>query len=122
MIKEITLKTSGMTCNSCEGMISNALMKLEGISDVKANFSDETTKITYDETKVDLIKIRETIEGVGYGFENQNTVNKKSINRYNILNNFLILLHLRNKGGCRNNSGDFPGYLRTEYPEHIFIL
>lgn len=67
-MREITVKTTGMTCTSCERTINNALSKLDGIMEAKADYASETTRIKYDESKVDVGKIKETIEGVGYDF------------------------------------------------------
>lgn len=68
MVKEITLKTGGMSCPSCETTVSNALLKVEGILDVKSNYSGETTNVIYDESRVDTKTIIETVERAGYEF------------------------------------------------------
>lgn len=66
MIKEITLKTAGMSCPSCENTISNALLKVDGILEVKANYSEETSNVIYDESRVDVKTIIETVQRAGY--------------------------------------------------------
>lgn len=68
MVKQIVVKTGGMTCTSCEKTIANALMKVDGIMEAKPDYATETTKIKYDENKVDLDKIRDAIDGAGYDF------------------------------------------------------
>ncbi len=67
-MKEVTVITKGMTCASCERTISNALKKVDGIKDARADYATETTKITYDGSKVDMDKIKEAVESVGYDF------------------------------------------------------
>ncbi len=67
-MKEITIITMGMTCPSCERSISNALMNVEGVMEAKANYVSETTKIIYDDAKIDVLGLKKAIERVGYDF------------------------------------------------------
>ncbi len=67
-MKEVTIKTSGMTCTSCEKAIIRALLKVDGITEARADYVTETTKVKYDESKVDIAKMKEAVEGAGYDF------------------------------------------------------
>jgi len=57
-----------MTCALCERRISDALKKIEGISDARADYSSETVWITYDEKRIDITDIKDAIEKAGYKF------------------------------------------------------
>ena len=62
-----TIKVSGMTCNHCVANIENNLKKLDNIELVKGDLESQTIQITgYD---IDLVKVKQTVEDLGYGFE-----------------------------------------------------
>ncbi|NOU47136.1 MAG: heavy-metal-associated domain-containing protein [Bacteroidales bacterium] len=62
-----TIKVSGMTCNHCVANIENSLKKLDNIELVKGDLESQTIQITgYD---IDLVKVKQTVEDLGYGFE-----------------------------------------------------
>jgi copper chaperone CopZ len=63
-MKTITLKIKGMDCNSCAMLIKDSLLELKGIKDAEVKVGE--AKITFDETKVDEKKIKETIREDGY--------------------------------------------------------
>jgi P-type Cu+ transporter len=75
---EVTVKTSGMNCASCERAISDALMKVDGIKGASPDYASQTTKITYDEGKVGLEKIKGAIENAGYEFGGEVDTGRKS--------------------------------------------
>ncbi|PKM94276.1 MAG: heavy metal transporter [Firmicutes bacterium HGW-Firmicutes-1] len=60
------LKVEGMTCVSCEMRIQNSLKKIEGVTEVKANFSKSLVDITYDLNTTSLNDIIEVIEKLEY--------------------------------------------------------
>lgn len=87
-----------MTCPSCERRISDALMKVDGIIEARADYASETTRIIYDESRIDLIRIEETVEGAGYKFSSD--VKKEKIISWknsplmvNILLSFLLIIY-----------------------------
>jgi len=55
-----------MSCASCEMKIENKLRKLEGVTDVKAQFGSSSVNVTYNPDVVSLDKIFEAIENIGY--------------------------------------------------------
>ena len=59
----------GMTCTACSSGIERALHKIDGVQTAEVSLLGETLTIVYDETKVDKIKIWETVQGLGYGIE-----------------------------------------------------
>lgn len=67
--KKIVLSVSGMTCASCEHHIESEVVKLSGVSSVKASYADKSTVVTYDPQKVDEEKIIAAINETGYKVE-----------------------------------------------------
>jgi Cu+-exporting ATPase len=67
MIKQTTLKITGMTCATCAATVEKALLSVAGVSEVNVNFAAEKATIKYDPSvagEVDLIK---DVENAGYG-------------------------------------------------------
>ena len=64
--KKITLSVNGMTCASCEHHIESEVIKLSGVSSVKASYADKSTVVAYNPDKVDEAKIIAAINETGY--------------------------------------------------------
>jgi Cu2+-exporting ATPase len=64
-VKQVTLKIEGMTCPLCAPMIRTALKKLNGVVGVDVNYNEARAKISYQEGKVTLEQIIESIYGIG---------------------------------------------------------
>lgn len=62
---EINLNVEGMMCSGCENRVQNALKQIEGVTDVVANHTNKTVKVTTNGNVEEKI-IRETIEDIGY--------------------------------------------------------
>jgi copper chaperone CopZ len=67
--KKITLGVNGMTCASCEHHIESEVIKLSGVSSVKASYENKSTVIVYNPQKVDEAKIIAAINETGYTVE-----------------------------------------------------
>ena len=65
-LTEVTIPVEGMTCNSCNTAVEMAVGKLNGIHTVKADYQKQSTLIIYDSSKVNIIRIKETINNLGY--------------------------------------------------------
>ncbi len=65
-IRSIRIKIQGMSCANCSQTITDALNKIDGISEVNINFATDEGTIKYNPEKVSLKKIYETIEKAGY--------------------------------------------------------
>ena len=65
MKKEI-IKIKGMHCASCAANISSALTKQDGIKTANVNFATERASVDFDESKIGLEKIKETVKGTGF--------------------------------------------------------
>jgi Cu2+-exporting ATPase/Cu+-exporting ATPase len=55
-----------MHCASCAGIIEKTLKKTEGVESVEVNYGNESTKITFDESKTGPEHLSEKIEKLGY--------------------------------------------------------
>lgn len=55
-----------MTCTSCAATIQTDLKKLKGVDFAGVNLVDKTALVKYDSDKVDVKKIKDTIEKSGY--------------------------------------------------------
>jgi copper chaperone CopZ len=65
-IEGITVMVEGMTCSHCEASVKRNLEVLNGISEVVASNSSSTVKITG--TDINLAKVKETVNGLGYRY------------------------------------------------------
>ena len=77
--KKITLTVNGMTCSSCEHHIEIEVIKLSGVSSVKASYASKSASIEYNPQKVDQDKIIAAINSTGYTVDNKfNLLQEKS--------------------------------------------
>lgn len=65
-VEGITVNVSGMTCSHCEANVKRNLEALTGITNVVADNKSNTVKISG--TKINLAKVKETVNGLGYNF------------------------------------------------------
>lgn len=63
---EVTLRTTGMMCGACEMLIETTLSDIDGVAKVEADYSKETTTVTFDENLVDVERLVKAIKGAGY--------------------------------------------------------
>ena len=68
MIKteKISLPVEGMTCASCVARVEKTVKKFEGVSNVNVNLATEKVTLDFDPAVVDLNKLAETVEDIGY--------------------------------------------------------
>lgn len=60
------LKIGGMHCTACSMNIDFDLEDLDGIKSAKTNYAKQESEIEFDEEKLDMKKILETIKKTGY--------------------------------------------------------
>lgn len=72
----INLKIGGMSCASCAKAIEKEIEKLDGIENINVNIATEKASISYDKSKINLSKIKESIEKLGYKVLENNEVSK----------------------------------------------
>lgn len=63
---KVEISIEGMTCTGCENTIQNKINEFEGVYSSKADFEKGIAFLEFDSTKVDLLKIEEAINQVGY--------------------------------------------------------
>jgi len=63
-MQNVILKVQGMSCGHCVNSIEGAVKKLSAIA--KVNLAAATVAVEYDESKITLDAIKETIEDQGY--------------------------------------------------------
>ena len=64
--QKAVLKVKGMSCSNCERHIEEDLSEKQGVYRVKASFNKETAVVYYDEEKITIDEIIETIAEAGY--------------------------------------------------------
>jgi copper chaperone CopZ len=69
----VEVSIGGMTCTGCEMSIQNKLSKLEGVTYVKASFTDGKAVVEYIPALTDTLKIREAVTATGYTCKNIST-------------------------------------------------
>jgi P-type Cu+ transporter len=81
MIKteKISLPVEGMTCASCVARVEKTVKKFEGVSNVNVNLATEKVTIDFDPAVVDLNKLAETVEDIGYKLDLSVLKKQKSI-------------------------------------------
>lgn len=60
------LKVNGMSCNHCVHSIEGALNNLSGVEWVKISLAKQAVTVEFKEARLDLEKIKITIEEQGY--------------------------------------------------------
>ncbi|NYF25943.1 copper chaperone CopZ [Sporosarcina sp. JAI121] len=66
MAEKTTLNVAGMTCGHCVKAVEESVGKLSGVENVKVDLESSSVEIDYLSDKVDLKKIKDTIEDQGY--------------------------------------------------------
>ena len=65
----ITIKTKGMHCSSCEMLVVDSLEELDGVMGATASHKEETVSVNYDDSKVELAQIKSVIKSEGFEVE-----------------------------------------------------
>ena len=63
---ETNLKIEGMHCAGCSTRLEKVLNNLEGVEIAKVILEEKKATIKYDETKISLENIKESIEDAGF--------------------------------------------------------
>ncbi|MBR2299704.1 MAG: heavy-metal-associated domain-containing protein [Alphaproteobacteria bacterium] len=64
-MQEANLKVEGMRCHGCEMRVQNALLAIEGVKSVSANFEQKAVDVQF-ETPASLDDIKEKIDDLGF--------------------------------------------------------
>ena len=65
-VQSITLDVPGMTCSSCPITVKKALMKVDGVQQVKTNLDKRETVVTFDNAKTSAAKLSVASGDAGY--------------------------------------------------------
>ncbi|MGE7185046.1 copper chaperone CopZ [Peribacillus sp. NPDC006672] len=68
-MEKVTLNVSGMSCGHCVNAVEGNVGKLAGVESVKVHLEAAKVDIAFDNEKVSLEKIKETIDDQGYDVE-----------------------------------------------------
>jgi copper ion binding protein len=68
-VKEVKIKTLGMSCTGCEGLVKEMVSELDGVKSVKPSFKKELVEVKFDESKVKVEDIKKKINEAGYKAE-----------------------------------------------------
>lgn len=68
-METITLNVKGMSCNHCVKAIEGSVGELEGVEKVTVDLPSSKVEVTFDNSKVSLSQIKETIDDQGYDVE-----------------------------------------------------
>lgn len=65
-LTEVKLNVSGMHCDMCVASIEKGVGAVEGVDFVKAELSDSTALVKFNEAETSLAEIKQAIEKRGY--------------------------------------------------------
>ncbi len=74
-----TIRISGMTCAACAQRVQKAVSKLDGVGNANVNFATEKLTVEFDEQKITIPMIRETVVNAGYGVIEDSKLNQVAI-------------------------------------------
>lgn len=63
---EQVLKVGGMTCDGCRQRVERAVTGVPGVSEAVVSLEQETLRVTYDSTAVNVESIRQAVLDAGY--------------------------------------------------------
>ncbi len=66
--EKILLPVEGMTCASCVARVEKAVAKFEGVTSVNVHLATEKVSMEYDPSVVDLNKLADVVEDIGYSW------------------------------------------------------
>ena len=65
-MKELKLKIEGMHCTGCSNRLEKVLNNTDGIEKATVSFEEKQAVTEYDESQIDIAKIKETISDAGF--------------------------------------------------------
>jgi len=65
-MEKIKIKIEGMTCGHCENAVQDAVRKLPGVKNIKANKDKKEAAVEYDSSLVTQEQIISVIKETGY--------------------------------------------------------
>ena len=68
-MENITLNVQGMSCGHCVNAVESNVGKLDGVEQVKVHLDAGKVDVSFDNEKVTVAEIKETIDDQGYDVE-----------------------------------------------------
>ena len=65
-MSQILLEVEGMHCDGCVSSVTNALVRLDGVSAASADFNQGIADVAYDSHQIDVRGIKQAIEDAGF--------------------------------------------------------
>lgn len=65
-MENITLSVQGMSCGHCVNAVESSIGKLTGVEQVNVDLESGKVDVSFDNEKVTLSEIKETIDDQGY--------------------------------------------------------
>lgn len=65
-LRETTIVVSGMFCSSCPSAVEQALKRLDGVTEARADLKADRVRVRYDGDKVTPRRMAEAIRKAGY--------------------------------------------------------
>ncbi|ALC86621.1 hypothetical protein AM499_12850 [Bacillus sp. FJAT-22090] len=66
MVNQVTLQVQGMSCGHCVNSVEGSVGKLDGVEQVKVHLESGKVDVSFNDEKVTVEKIKETIDEQGY--------------------------------------------------------
>lgn len=68
-MENVTLNVKGMSCGHCVKAVEGSVGALDGVQEVKVNLEAGKVDVAFDNAKVTVEQIKETIDDQGYDVE-----------------------------------------------------
>jgi copper chaperone len=69
MVSQVTLNVQGMSCGHCVNAVESNVGKLDGVEQVNVHLETGKVDVSFDDEKVTIEEIKETIDDQGYDVE-----------------------------------------------------
>ncbi|MCX6778144.1 MAG: sulfite exporter TauE/SafE family protein [Candidatus Micrarchaeota archaeon] len=79
MMEKKRYEVEGMVCGSCEKLINQKLVELDGVKSASARLSDNSVDIEFDPEKVGEEKIRDALKEAGYTLKGEARARRSNI-------------------------------------------
>jgi copper chaperone len=65
-MKQELIAIEGMHCNGCVRSVTNALKRVEGVTEVEVSLEEKRARVTFDEVNVAFADLRTAVQEAGY--------------------------------------------------------
>ena len=68
MLKKAKIKINGMSCQHCVKTVTDAMMDIDGVSQVKVNLKKGEARLKFEQDRPDLEQLKSAIVTAGFEF------------------------------------------------------